>query len=72
MKKLIGQVYDKVEVPSDYKMELLGRLLVARGDAVAIQGESLWGRPGLWALFAATIILAVVIYGLWLPATITL
>jgi hypothetical protein len=72
MKKLIGQVYDRVEVPPDYKMELLDRLLVTRGDASVIQGESLWGRPGLWALLAATVILAVIIYGLWLPASITL
>jgi anti-sigma-K factor RskA len=72
MKKLIGQVYDKVEVPSDYKMELLDRLLVTRGDMAVIQGESLWGRPSFWALLAATAILVVIIYGLWLPASITL
>ena len=72
MKKLIEQIYDKVEVPPDYKMDLLDRLLVTRGDVVVAQGESLLGRPGLWVLLAATAILAVIIYGLWLPATITL
>lgn len=72
MKKIIEQLYAKVEVPLDYRIKLLDRLVSVRGDVAIAQGEALRRRPGRWVLLAAIIILALIIYGLWLPTTITL
>ena len=72
MEKLIRKVYGSVRVPNDYRMQLLSELAGLGGDDMVAKKESIWTRPGFWAILAAIIIIAVIVYGFWLPGNIDL
>ena len=70
MEKLVKKAYTRVQAPRQYRADLLGVLI--GGDILAIKGDSIWRKPGFWVLVAAIIIVAVLIYGFWLPNHTTL
>ena len=67
MKKLLKTIYKPAAASSEFREGLLERLTHELGGEARQLTIPLWRRPGLWALIAAVIILAVIAYGIWLP-----
>ena len=70
MKKIIRQSYDIIEAPSPFKEELLNTLLEPRDGIMDRMGDRFWKKPGFLVSMAAVIIVAIIVYGIWLPGSI--
>ena len=70
MKKIIEQSYSRVEAPSPFREQLHSELLISSGGIMDKMGNRFWKKPGFLALIAVVIIVAVIIYGVWLPGSI--
>jgi hypothetical protein len=70
MKRIIEQSYDIIEAPSPFKERLLNELLESRDGIMGRIGKRFWEKPGFLASITAVIIVAVLIYGIWLPGNV--
>ena len=72
MKKLIEQSYDIINTPSPFRERLLNELLESSDGLMDKIGKSFWKKPGFIVSIASVIIVAVIIYGIWLPDSIVI
>ena len=70
MRKIIEQSYNPIEVPAQFREQLLGELLESSDSLMGKMSNNFWKKPNLLASVAAVIIVAIIIYGIYLPGSI--
>lgn len=72
MKRVIEQSYSRVNAPSPFKEQLLSELLESGDGIMSKISSKFWKKPGFLASITAVIIVAVIVYGIWLPGSIAI
>ena len=69
-RRLLRAVYKPVVPSPELKEQLLQRLTLEIGESALSAPRPIWGWPKLWMPIAATIVSAVIGYGVWLSLTV--
>jgi hypothetical protein len=67
-RKILGEAYRRMTFPSEYRDRLLQNII----DNVNTRGKVrlLWELPSFWAIIVAVVIVAIIVYGMWLPLNV--
>ncbi len=66
-REILGEAYRRMTFPSEYRDRLLQNII----DNVNTRGKvRLWELPSFWAIIVAVVIVAIIVYGIWLPLNV--
>ena len=66
----LGKACNRAIISGDSRERILKNILSFVDSAAAI--KPIWTTPSFWAIIAAIIILAIMVYGIWLPSRVSI